>query len=163
MLKTQGVFRDDDLRELLHAELNGVYRALGEAFVLEDISDYAWAARSDVWFASATGDLQLRETALANLRVHAEALLSMEAGRVPDAARRIRGLVEAARILGEDAYAEAAAADFAAMARAFDPATGGFDGVSELGSAEAATSSGRSTPSISSPPRTSSGPRSTRS
>jgi hypothetical protein len=98
----------------------------------------SWAARADVWFASVTRDSELRDAALTNLRAHAEALADARPGGVVDNARRIRGLIEAARVLDGDAYREAAASDFAAMAASFDGSTGGFTGVERLRTHEVA-------------------------
>ncbi|MEE8421316.1 MAG: hypothetical protein V3S31_00915, partial [Dehalococcoidia bacterium] len=128
----QGVYRDDSTRDMLHGALDGLYALISDTVVPQTIEDLAWAARSDVWFASRTGDAVLKLRALSNLRERGDALLALQADGPLEHARRLRGLVEAGRVLDDARYIDAAASDFTAIERAFDRTTGALDGVSTL-------------------------------
>ena len=91
-----------------------------------------------MWFASRTTDTALRLQALDQLREHGDALLAANATDPLEHARRLRGLVEAGRVLDEARYVDAAVLDFTAIERSFDHATGALDGVSTLRAAEIA-------------------------
>ena len=134
----QGTLRDDAARDMLREALDGFYGAVSEQLTPTTVQELSWAARADVWFASITRDPELRRTALANLREHADALVAAQPSGIVDRARRIRGAIEAARILDDDGYRATIADDFVTIAEAFDPVTGGFSGIDRLLTAEVA-------------------------
>lgn len=134
----QGVHRDDGARDMFHGALDQLYVLVSDSVTPELIEELSWAARSDVWFASRTTDPVLQFRALANLREHGDALLAADASGPVEHAQRLRGLIEAGRVLNDARYIDAAVFDFTAIERAFDRTTGALDGVSTLRAADVA-------------------------
>lgn len=134
----QGVYRDDDTRDIFHDALDELYVLVSDTVQPTTIAELAWAARSDVWFASRTTDAGLQLQALGQLREHGDALLAANATGPLEHARRLRGLVEAGRVLDDVRYIDAAVLDFTAIERSFDRATGALAGVSILRAADIA-------------------------
>lgn len=134
----QGVHRDDGARDMFHGALDQLYVLVSDSVTPELIEELSWAARSDVWFASRTTDPALQFRALANLREHGDALLAADADGPVEHAQRLRGLIEAGRVLNDGRYIDAAVFDFIAIERAFDRTTGALEGVSTLRAADVA-------------------------
>ena len=134
----QDVLRDDATAEMLHGELDRLYALVSRIVAPQTVADLAWAARADVWFASVTRDFGLQQLALANLRARGDALLELSAEGPVEHAQRLRGLIEAGRVLDDSRYTAAAEEDFAAIETAFDQRTGSLDGVATLRANEVA-------------------------
>ncbi len=134
----QDVYRDDATRDMLRGALDQFYALISDSVVPESVNDLSWAVRSDVWFASGTTDLDLLRLALSNLRRHGDALLALSPIEPVAHAQRLRGLIDAGRVLEDSRYIDAAAEDFVAIEEAFDRRTGQLDGVETLRANEVA-------------------------
>ncbi|MFQ5524084.1 MAG: cupredoxin domain-containing protein [Acidimicrobiia bacterium] len=126
-----GVYADDSFLEMLGPEVDGLFGIVSE-LEPSTVTELGLGAQAMVWFAATTRDDALRQAAMVKLAEFGDALVTADRSGVVDRARSIRGLVEAARVLGTSSYVDAALADFVEMHEAYDPATGSFDGVGSL-------------------------------
>ncbi len=90
------------------------------------------------WYVTATLDAKLREQGLSLMRTYADSLAEMESADPVDAACRIRGLVEAGRLLFDSSYYTTASQVFEEMQKGYDPETGTFAGRATFTAAEIA-------------------------
>ncbi|MBI2168545.1 MAG: hypothetical protein HYU28_03460 [Actinobacteria bacterium] len=125
------VYGDEQAKAMIGAAADELFTLVAE-LEPKTVSELSLGAQAMTWFAAATGDDGLRAQARTELRSLGDALVGARRDGVVERAVAIRGLVESGRVLGEEKHLDAAAADFEAIQDAYDPATGSFDGVTEL-------------------------------
>ncbi len=92
----------------------------------ETVAEWSLLAQSVVWYAANTTDHEARATTLDLLATAGDALLEAETGSPAETAYAIRGLIEAARITGEDSYLSHAAILWDGLVADYDAASGTF-------------------------------------
>lgn len=96
------------------------------------VLDLDLGAQAVAWFAATTHDAALQARALDLLATFGDGLIAAQRNGVIDRARSVRGLLEAARVLDNAKYRDAAAADLSVLIQAYDPETGHFDGLTAI-------------------------------
>ncbi len=126
-----GVYEDGASLAILAPAVDDFFTRVAplEATTIQDLS---LGAQAFTWFAVATDDEALRTMALDRLSDFGDALVTTPREGVIDRSQAIRGLMESARVLGDVAHLEAAAADFDDLVSSYDGATGSFAGISTL-------------------------------
>jgi len=126
-----GVYADDEFLAMLGPEVDALFSLVAD---LEPttVTEFGIGAQAMVWFAVGTDNQALQSAALERLAAFGDALASAAPSDVVETARTVRGLVEAARVLGDPAHVDAAVRGFAALRSAYEPATGSFVGIDSL-------------------------------
>lgn len=109
-------------------ELFGKVRGLSPS----GVEELALGAQATAWFAATTQDAALQSQALELLGDLGDQLINVDRADIPDRAKAVRGLLEAARVLDEQKYRDAALADLDAIIDAYHTETGSFEGVDTL-------------------------------
>ena len=126
-----GVYADEDALGMFGPAVDGLFDKVVDLNPVT-ILDYDLGAQAMAWFAVATADDDLRARAVARLEEFGDALEDANPEGVLEHARAIRGLLESARVTGNQEHAAAALESFVALEAGYDPATGSFDSVAEL-------------------------------
>ena len=126
-----GVYTNPDLLGMIGMEADAL---LGKIRDLEPtgIRDLGIGAQAMAWYAASAEDPALQRQALEMLAEYGDALVASKTNGVIDSARSVRGLLEAARVLGDEKYGDAALIELEVVLNAYDRATGRIDGVPEI-------------------------------
>ncbi len=126
-----GVYTNPDLLGMIGMEADAL---LGKIRDLEPtgIQDLGIGAQAMAWYAASAEDPALQRQALEMLAEYGEALVAADTGGVIDSARSVRGLLEAARVLGDEKYRDVALEELEVVLNAYHRDTGRIDGVPEI-------------------------------
>jgi hypothetical protein len=126
-----GVYTNPDLLGMIGTAADDL---LGKIRDLEPagIQDLGIGAQAVAWYAASAEDPALQRQALELLAEYGDALAAAETNGVIDSARAVRGLLESARVLGDEKYRNAALEELEVVLNAYHRDTGRIDGVPEI-------------------------------
>lgn len=126
-----GVYVNPELQTTLTAETDALIAKL-DTLSPTGLRDLGLGAQAVTWYAASATDGSLQNQALELLRQYGDAILAEPRNGTIEHARAARGLLEAARVLGDARYYDAATSDINAMLDAYNFADGKFNDFDQL-------------------------------
>lgn len=129
--KYNGVYTNPDLLGMIGKETDSLLESI-KSLEPKNIQDLGLGTQAMAWYAASAEDSGLQQMALEMLEEYGDALVGAQANGVIDSARSVRGLLEAARVLGDEKYRDAALEQLEVVLDAYHRDSGRIDGVPEI-------------------------------
>ncbi|MFQ5879088.1 MAG: hypothetical protein ACE5IZ_02795 [Dehalococcoidia bacterium] len=126
-----GVYADETFHQMVAQAADDLFGRITDMSA-EDLQELSLGAQAYTWYAATTHDGQRQQEAVDLIKAYGDELATRAQTDVVERAQAIRGLIEAGRVLGDQAYLDAAAAAFNEMVQEYDPALGYFSSRTDL-------------------------------